>query len=313
MNDQDDQPMTVRGLTLDPVTNAPIVILKAEGGTRLLPIWIGLFEANAIALEMEKIATPRPMTHDLLKNLSSCSTPGWSAWSWTTCGRTPSSPRSTCARDGRERRLDARPSDAIALALRAGAPIFVTQRRSRPFARHRAGRRISARPTSGGSGSITSRRGTSPGTPRAGPPRNRRPRKDRPCRWMTTSKGSSSSMSDALKDAIRGSEKLQELLHEIENRGYTPSLTRRRRARRAPDRRARRGDPGDAHRPRGLRAARLDPAPLGFRPQVPARAAHPDAFLAGAAAAKKQFDPRAAQLYNLARETARTRQGRDRA
>ena len=69
MNAQDDHPMTVRGLALDPVTNAPIVILKATGGTRLLPIWIGLFEANAIAVEMEKIVVPRPMTHDLLKNM----------------------------------------------------------------------------------------------------------------------------------------------------------------------------------------------------------------------------------------------------
>ena len=69
MNAEDDHPMTVRGLALDPVTNAPIVILKAEGGTRLLPIWIGLFEANAIAIEMEKIVAPRPMTHDLLKNM----------------------------------------------------------------------------------------------------------------------------------------------------------------------------------------------------------------------------------------------------
>ena len=69
MTDQDVQLMTVRGLTLDPVTNAPIVILKAEGGTRLLPIWIGLFEANAIALVLENISTSRPMTHDLLKNI----------------------------------------------------------------------------------------------------------------------------------------------------------------------------------------------------------------------------------------------------
>ena len=59
MNAQDDHPMTVRGLALDPVTNAPIVILKDEAGSRLLPIWIGLFEANAIAIEMEKIAAPR--------------------------------------------------------------------------------------------------------------------------------------------------------------------------------------------------------------------------------------------------------------
>lgn len=118
--------MTVRGLTLDPVTNAPIVILKAEGGTRLLPIWIGLFEANAIALEMEKISTQRPMTHDLLKNLVEL------------LGATVERAVVDNLREntffatvylrskGLELRLDARPSDAIALALRASAPIYVT-------------------------------------------------------------------------------------------------------------------------------------------------------------------------------------------
>ncbi len=61
--------MKIRGLVMDPVTNMPIVILKDVGGTAVLPIWVGIYEANAIALEIEKVTTPRPMTHDLLKNL----------------------------------------------------------------------------------------------------------------------------------------------------------------------------------------------------------------------------------------------------
>ncbi|MBI4458571.1 MAG: bifunctional nuclease family protein, partial [Acidobacteria bacterium] len=59
----------IRGLMMDPVTNMPIVILKDIGGSAVLPIWVGVYEANAIALEIEKVATPRPMTHDLIKNL----------------------------------------------------------------------------------------------------------------------------------------------------------------------------------------------------------------------------------------------------
>ena len=61
--------MKIRGLMMDPVTNMPIVILKDLAGTQILPIWVGIYEANAIALEIEKVATPRPMTHDLIKNL----------------------------------------------------------------------------------------------------------------------------------------------------------------------------------------------------------------------------------------------------
>ena len=61
--------MKIRGLVMDPVTNMPIVILKDVGGNSVLPIWVGIYEANAIALEIEKVTTPRPMTHDLLKNL----------------------------------------------------------------------------------------------------------------------------------------------------------------------------------------------------------------------------------------------------
>jgi len=61
--------MKIRGLMMDPVTNMPIVILKDVGSTNVLPIWVGIYEANAIALEIEKVSTPRPMTHDLIKTL----------------------------------------------------------------------------------------------------------------------------------------------------------------------------------------------------------------------------------------------------
>src|ERR1700685_4842451 len=62
--------MQIRGLMMDPVTNMPIIVLKDIGSDLVLPIWVGIFEANAIALELEKTATPRPMTHDLLQNLA---------------------------------------------------------------------------------------------------------------------------------------------------------------------------------------------------------------------------------------------------
>ena len=61
--------MKTRGLMMDPVTNMPIVILKNVNGNMILPIWVGIYEANAVALEIEKVSTPRPMTHDLLKNV----------------------------------------------------------------------------------------------------------------------------------------------------------------------------------------------------------------------------------------------------
>src|SRR6201981_3832346 len=61
--------MTIKGLMVDPITNSPIVILRDKDGQRVLPIWVGIFEANAIALQIENISTPRPMTHDLLRNV----------------------------------------------------------------------------------------------------------------------------------------------------------------------------------------------------------------------------------------------------
>src|SRR6202171_5650422 len=66
----DEVEMQIRGLMMDPVTNMPIIVLKAVTSDVVLPIWVGIFEANAIALELEKTATPRPMTHDLLQNMA---------------------------------------------------------------------------------------------------------------------------------------------------------------------------------------------------------------------------------------------------
>ena len=63
--------MTIKGLMVDPITNMPIIILRDSEGQKFLPIWVGIFEANAIALQIENISTPRPMTHDLLKNIIS--------------------------------------------------------------------------------------------------------------------------------------------------------------------------------------------------------------------------------------------------
>ena len=117
--------MKIRGLMMDPVTNMPIVILKDVAGDSVLPIWVGIYEANAIALEIEKVTTPRPMTHDLLKNVltgldtlvhkvvvTELREDTFFAVIWL-------------ERDGRIISIDSRPSDALALALRVDCPIFV--------------------------------------------------------------------------------------------------------------------------------------------------------------------------------------------
>jgi len=117
--------MKIRGLMMDPVTNMPIVILKDVNGASVLPIWVGIYEANAIALEIEKVSTPRPMTHDLLKNLllgletrvhkvvvSDLRDDTFYALIWL-------------ERDGQVISIDSRPSDALALALRVDCPIYV--------------------------------------------------------------------------------------------------------------------------------------------------------------------------------------------
>jgi len=118
--------MTIRGLMMDPVSNMPIVILKDVGGETVLPIWVGVYEANAIALEIEKVQTPRPMTHDLLKNVllglevrvqkiivSELKDDTFYALIYV-------------ERDGEMMTIDSRPSDALALALRMDCPIFVS-------------------------------------------------------------------------------------------------------------------------------------------------------------------------------------------
>jgi bifunctional DNase/RNase len=117
--------MKIRGLMMDPVTNMPIVILRDTAGSAVLPIWVGIYEANAIALEIEKVNTPRPMTHDLIRNLlmgleaqvnkvvvSDLREDTFYAVIWL-------------ERDGQIISIDSRPSDALALALRVDCPIFV--------------------------------------------------------------------------------------------------------------------------------------------------------------------------------------------
>lgn len=117
--------MKIRGLMMDPMTNMPIVVLKDTDGETVLPIWVGIYEANAIALEIEKVTTPRPMTHDLIKNLltgldaqvhkvvvTELRDDTFFAVIWM-------------ERDGRVISVDSRPSDALALALRLDCPIYV--------------------------------------------------------------------------------------------------------------------------------------------------------------------------------------------
>jgi bifunctional DNase/RNase len=119
--------MKIRGLILDPVTSMPIVVLKDDATESVLPIWVGVPEANAIALEIEKVTTPRPMTHDLLKNLlvgletavrkvvvTELRDETFFAVIWL-------------ERDGQIISIDSRPSDALALALRMDCPIFVEE------------------------------------------------------------------------------------------------------------------------------------------------------------------------------------------
>lgn len=118
--------MTVKGLTLDPLTNMPIVILKDTDDKRVLPIWIGLFEANAIALELEKIPTPRPMTHDLIRDIIGGLDATVSKIVVNDLKNNTFYAVIHIALNGSNIVIDSRPSDAIALALRIDAPIYVS-------------------------------------------------------------------------------------------------------------------------------------------------------------------------------------------
>ncbi len=119
--------MKIRGLMVDPVNNTPIIILRDASGNSILPIWVGVYEANAIALEIEKVTTPRPMTHDLIKNLltgveatvhkvvvSELKDETFYAVIWL-------------EQNGELISVDSRPSDALALALRLDCPIYVEE------------------------------------------------------------------------------------------------------------------------------------------------------------------------------------------
>lgn len=122
-----DVEVRIRGLMMDPATNMPIVLLKDVGSETVMPIWVGIFEANAIAIEIEKLAAPRPMTHDLTRNLihnlnaelervviTELKDDTYYAVIWLRQGDEPVA-------------VDSRPSDAIALALRADCPIYVSE------------------------------------------------------------------------------------------------------------------------------------------------------------------------------------------
>jgi bifunctional DNase/RNase len=117
--------MKIRGLLVDPVTNMPIVILKSSGSDSVLPIWVGIQEANAIALEIEKVATPRPMTHDLIKNVLTGLEAQVHKVVVTELREDTFYAVIWLERAGQVISVDSRPSDALALALRVDCPIFV--------------------------------------------------------------------------------------------------------------------------------------------------------------------------------------------
>ena len=119
--------MSIKGLMVDPVTNAPIVLLRDEAGTRVLPIWVGVFEANAIALQVENVTTPRPMTHDLLRQVITDLRASVERVVVNDLREGTFYALIELRVDGRTVAVDSRPSDAIALALRARAPIFVEE------------------------------------------------------------------------------------------------------------------------------------------------------------------------------------------
>ncbi len=119
--------MAIKGLMVDPITNTPIVILRDKDGERVLPIWVGIFEANAMALQIENVTTPRPMTHDLLRNVIADLKA--TVERIVVCDLQENTYYALIylSREGETMAIDARPSDAIALALRTRAPIFVEE------------------------------------------------------------------------------------------------------------------------------------------------------------------------------------------
>ena len=120
--------MSIKGLMIDPITNMPIVILRDSENQRVLPIWVGPVEANAIALQIENVAPPRPMTHDLLKNVLVELGASLSRVVITNLRDNTFYAYLELRRSEETILVDARPSDAIALSLRTKAPVFVDSR-----------------------------------------------------------------------------------------------------------------------------------------------------------------------------------------
>jgi len=121
------KPMVISGLTVDPLTNSPIVLLKELEGQRTLPIWIGLLEATAIASELEGIKFSRPMTHDLLKNIMGLMNVKVNRVEVCDLKNNTYFALIHINHNGKDISIDARPSDALAISLRMGAPIFVSE------------------------------------------------------------------------------------------------------------------------------------------------------------------------------------------
>lgn len=117
----------IKGLMMDPTTNSPIVILQDVGTNTLLPIWVGIFEANAIALQIERVDTPRPMTHDLIKNILLHMDAEVLKIVVTELRENTFYALIHLQLAGEAMTIDSRPSDAIALALRTDSPIFVSE------------------------------------------------------------------------------------------------------------------------------------------------------------------------------------------
>ncbi len=120
--------MSIKGLMIDPITNMPIVILRDADNQRVLPIWVGPVEANAIALQIENVSPPRPMTHDLLRNVLGELGASLERVVITNLRENTFYAYLELQRRGETILVDSRPSDAIALSLRAKAPVFVDSR-----------------------------------------------------------------------------------------------------------------------------------------------------------------------------------------
>jgi len=122
-----DIEVRIRGLMMDPATNMPIIMLKDVGSDAVIPIWVGIFEANAIASEIEKVSAPRPMTHDLTRNLMRHLNARLERVVITEIKDDTFYAVLWLRQDEEPVVMDARPSDAIALALRADCPIYVSE------------------------------------------------------------------------------------------------------------------------------------------------------------------------------------------